>query len=131
MLQTISYDLENRCNYFATVQALLVNKFLIDLLYVNPDSSYTEIQGDNDGSFSSFFDNFLYNTSYFEQMGRQYLYLFIVVGGYIMSGIDDIATVLMLWTRITTHFDLFNIGIIIGHILRFLLSTYFNGFFGY
>ena len=62
----MSFDLENRCNYFATAQALILNKLLIDLMYLNPDSTYDTLESDSEGSFSSIVDSLLFSTKYFK-----------------------------------------------------------------
>ena len=130
MIFTMGFDICTRCNYIATFQWLLVNKFIIDLLYLNADSKYDQLERSG-GNFSSIIDNTLFNSGYVQNFGRTYAWVAILVVWYLISGVDDIMTIFMLWSRLTTHYDLFNSGILIGKAIRIFVSIYFNGFIFY
>ena len=126
----MTMDFCTRCNLAATFQMLLINKFLTDLLYRKSDQTYHEFE-QGDGDFSSLVDNALYRESSTSYMGRKIVWILLVVFTYLLTAVDDVMTALMIWERIIEHMDLFNIGVIVGKVLRAVLSIYFNGFWFY
>uniref|UniRef100_A0A7S3CQ92 Uncharacterized protein n=1 Tax=Strombidium rassoulzadegani TaxID=1082188 RepID=A0A7S3CQ92_9SPIT len=135
MLVILGMDLESRCNYFSTLQGLVVVKLLTDLLYLDPSSSgrgsigktwNLEDEGGASGYWTQLFGRII--DTYFPPY---VLYVSLVLFTGALAAVDDIVYVFMLPERVTVHFDLFNGGIIVGKVLRVLLSLYFNGFLLY
>ena len=98
-------DLETRCNYFATIQSLIINKVLIDVLYLFRTDVNSKI---------------LFG-----------VWLVIVLFSGIMTAVDDVVYFSILSTRISVHNDLFDYGIIAGKLFEAVSSIFFNGIIFY
>ena len=106
MLIIISMDLESRCNLVATLQALILNKLFVDLIY----KDWHRYRVDTKKSFE---------------------WILFMAGYYTILGIDNLVYFSMLFQRISVHNDMFNYGIVTGKVIVLLLSFYFNGIIFY
>ena len=122
--------LETRCNYFCTLEALLLNKLIIDLIYYNSKNSIIEnaIGETNTLTPMSIITNTLSNPDSI----RFYAWLLIIFLSFSMSAIDDLTTLFAMIERLDVHgLNMFNYSIFIGKFVRFILSLYFNGILMY
>ena len=106
MLLIISMDLESRCNVFATLQALILNKLVVDIIY----KGWRRYHPDTNSLIK---------------------YVLFLVFYYLVTSVDNLIYFSMLFQRISVHHDLFNYGIVTGKVIVFVLSFYFNGFILY
>lgn len=53
------------------------------------------------------------------------LWLFFVS---IINVVDDLSVVSMSWLSLTSHYDLFNVGLLLGKGTKFLTQLYYQGF---
>ena len=118
--------LETRCNYFCTLEALFLNKILIDLIYLNSNKSIIENAIGNGNTVTPM--SIIINTLTNPESIRFYAWLFIIITSFFMSAVDDLTTIFSMIERLDVHgINMFNYSILIGKFIRFLLSFYFNG----
>ena len=106
---------------------LIVNKILTDIIYLDYDPS-TYIKLSRGMSLNSMISNFSSTLTYFDGAWRTILWVALIFFTSVVSMLDDLMTIFMLYSAIAEHFDLFNIGIILGKAIRIILSLYLNGF---
>ena len=129
MLFTTALDLFTRCDILATTQMLVVNKIITDIVYLNYDpSSFLKLS--RGMSFMSIVQN-LGTSGYIDGAWRTIVWVALVLFTSAVSLLDDLVAVFMLYSAISEHFDLFNVGIILGKAIRTILSLYLNGILFY
>ena len=108
---------------------LVVNKIITDIVYLNYDpSSFLKLS--RGMSFMSIVQN-LGTSGYIDGAWRTIVWVALVLFTSAVSLLDDLVTVFMLYSAISEHFDLFNVGIILGKAIRTILSLYLNGILFY
>ena len=94
---SMTLDLLYKCNYAATIEGILINKMLVDSVFM---------------------------AKFIPKLVRWLLFpaLVIPINFYIL--IDDIVGGILLYTRLSEHNDLFDYGIITGKVMRLLFQIY-------
>ena len=94
---TLTLDLLYKCNYAATIEGILINKMLVDTIFM-----------------AKFLPKFV----------RAILFPFITLPLNLLILVDDIVGGFLLFLRLSEHEDLFDYGIIFGKLARFVFQIY-------
>ena len=109
MMSILAVDLESRCNYWASLEGLLISKFIVDYIYLGYHK-----ERDTAIRFKTNLE-----------------WIVFIVFSFFFSFLDGLAYLTMLMSRLVAHQDMFNFGVVAGKVLVSVAFWYFNGFFLY
>ena len=127
----VGFDFESRCNVFATIQALLINKLVIDLIYLDANQHLfnSNLATDN--------PNVLFKTvvpkSLLDQTltSKNTVWFVILFLSTVVIAVDLLATLTILPLRLEAHNNIFNWSYLVGKLILVAASWYLNGIIFY
>uniref|UniRef100_A0A7S3MSC1 Uncharacterized protein n=1 Tax=Strombidium inclinatum TaxID=197538 RepID=A0A7S3MSC1_9SPIT len=93
----LTMDLLYKCNYFATVEGLLINKMLVDTIFL---------------------------AAFLPKAIRAVLFFIVTMPMGFFTLIDDVDAGVLLFQRLKVHEDIFDMGLITGKVTRFGFQIY-------
>ena len=97
---TLTLDLLYKCNYAATLEGILLNKMIVDTVYMAP--------------------NFI------PYWVKSVIFFMITLPHNLFTLVDDLVAGLLIFQRFNAHGDLFDVGIVVGKVVRILFQGYFG-----
>eukprot|EP00355_Strombidium_rassoulzadegani_P005404 CAMPEP_0168613586 /NCGR_PEP_ID=MMETSP0449_2-20121227/3528_1 /TAXON_ID=1082188 /ORGANISM="Strombidium rassoulzadegani, Strain ras09" /LENGTH=252 /DNA_ID=CAMNT_0008654225 /DNA_START=16 /DNA_END=774 /DNA_ORIENTATION=+ len=97
---TLSIQLLYKCNYMATLEGLVLNKMLVDTVYMAPDELPYWV--------------------------KNVLFFLITTPMLLFTGFDDLLGGLLLYTRLQAHLDFYDLGIVAGKLVRILFQLVYG-----